>query len=84
MDKVKLIGFKNFYNKEEEPACIVYYTQEFEDWEKKKAVVKGVCSFNAYIRNQHMQNEDIGKEFEILWGKGYKGMAIVRGLYPIK
>lgn len=84
MDIVKLIGFKNIQTKKGEPACIVYYTQEFQDWEKKKSVVKGVCAYNEYIRNQHMNNEDIGKNFEICWGKGYRGLAEVRGLYPIK
>lgn len=85
MDKITIKGIKNFYNKHEQPSCIIHYTQDFEDWEKNsdKSEIFGLTCQSAYISNSHMPQESIDKEFNIIWGKGFKGMAVINGLSPV-
>lgn len=85
MNRITIKGIKNFYNKNEEPACIIHYTQPFEDWERNsnKAEIFGQTCQSAYIANCHMSADTIEKDFNIIWGKGFKGMAVIAGLSPV-
>ena len=86
MDRITIKGIKNFYNKQEQPACVIHYTQPFEEWEKSssKSEIFGITCQSAYIANSHMSSDVIDKDFNIIWGKGFQGKAVIAGLSPIE
>lgn len=81
MQVVKLVGFSKGTSKQGSPYTVIHVVSQFDDYMTQRGS-QGCKAENLYVQGN--LSLEIGKEYQLVYGVGFGGKAIVTGVNLVK
>lgn len=85
MFEVKIIGFIVAETKTKRIGTTLYYEVPHDEYREDNSIVcQGMACESDYISGDFSDILEVGKEYELVYGKGFQGKAVLSNIVPVE